>query len=157
MGSGFDEPCADVGRYGEIPWESITATDDNSVVVKLKEPHIWALTEIFFNQGSGWMYPPEVIEQHGDVQDWKNLVGTGAFALTEYVEGSSLTWEKNPNYWDYDEKYPDNPCPMLTSRGSWFCQKQQHVWRHCVRVRLITCMTLYLSTLLRASRRPTPT
>ena len=113
MGSGFDELCVDVGRYGEIPWESITATDDNSVVVKLKEPHIWALTEIFFNQGSGWMYPPEVIEQHGDVQDWKNLVGTGAFALTEYVEGSSLTWEKNPNYWDYDEKYPDNPLPYV--------------------------------------------
>ncbi|MCL0029268.1 ABC transporter substrate-binding protein [Dehalococcoidia bacterium] len=113
MGSGFDEVCNEVGRFGEIPWESIEATDNNTVVLKLKAPHLWALTEIFFNQGSGWMYPPEVIEQHGDVQDWKNLVGTGPFALTEYVEGSSITWEKNPNYWKNDEKYPDNQLPYV--------------------------------------------
>ena len=55
------------------------------------------------------MYPPDVIEQHGDAKDWRNLVGTGPFMLTDYVEGSSLTFEKNPNYWGFDEKYPEKP------------------------------------------------
>ena len=57
--------------------------------------------------------PPEVIEQHGDVTDWRNLVGTGPFELTDWVEGSSLTFDKNPNYWGFDEKYPENRLPYV--------------------------------------------
>ena len=57
--------------------------------------------------------PPEVIEQHGDVQDWRNLVGTGPFMLTDVVEDSHITWAKNPDYWGHDEKYPDNRLPYV--------------------------------------------
>jgi peptide/nickel transport system substrate-binding protein len=57
------------------------------------------------------VYPPEVIEQYGDTKDWRNLVGTGPYELTEVVEGRSLTWTKNPEYWGYDEKYPQNRLP----------------------------------------------
>ena len=57
--------------------------------------------------------PPEVIEQHGDVRDWRNLVGTGPFMLTDIVEGASLTYTKNPDYWGYDEKYPENRLPYV--------------------------------------------
>lgn len=32
-------------------------------------------------------------------------VTTGPYVLTEYVPGSSLTFEKNANYWQYDELY----------------------------------------------------
>ena len=42
------------------------------------------------------MYPPEVIEEHGDAKDWRNLVGTGPYELTDVVEGSSTTYTKNP-------------------------------------------------------------
>ena len=60
------------------------------------------------------MHAPEVaIEQHGDVADWRNLVGTGPFMLTDWVEGSSLTWVKNPDYWGHDEKYPENRLPYV--------------------------------------------
>ena len=31
-------------------WESITATDDSTVVFKLKEPHIWALTYVLWSE-----------------------------------------------------------------------------------------------------------
>ena len=41
------------------------------------------------------------------------MVGTGAFMLTDYVEASSFTFTKNPNYWGYDEKYPDNRLPYI--------------------------------------------
>ncbi len=93
-------------------WESITATDDRTVVFKLKEPHIWALTYILSSE-MAWIYPPEVIKEHGDAHDWKNLVGTGPFMLTDVVEGSSHTFTKNPNYWGYDEKYPQNRLPYI--------------------------------------------
>ena len=55
----------------------------------------------------------EVIEQYGDANDWRNLVGTGPFMLTDWVEGSSVTWDKNPDYWGYDEKYPQNRLPYV--------------------------------------------
>ena len=59
------------------------------------------------------MLPPEVIEQHGDLTDCDNMVGTGPYMLTEWVENSSMTYSKNPDYWDYDEKYPENRLPYI--------------------------------------------
>ena len=61
----------------------------------------------------GWIAPPEVIEQHGDHSDWRNLVGTGPFEMTDWVDGSSLTWTRNANYWGTDEKYPQNQLPYI--------------------------------------------
>ena len=95
-----------------IPWESVTATDGSTVVMKLKEPYLPALREILVGHWV-WIMPPEVIEQHGDVMDWKNMVGTGAFMLTDIADGSSLTFTKNPDYWGYDEKYPQNRLPYV--------------------------------------------
>ena len=31
--------------------------------------------------------------------DWRNAVGTGAFIMTNYVSGSAVTYERNPDYW----------------------------------------------------------
>jgi len=31
--------------------------------------------------------------------NWKNAVGTGPFVLTDFVDGSSVTYSRNPNYW----------------------------------------------------------
>ena len=111
LGSGFTEKSPTSGRFGTIPWESVTATDKNTVVFKLKEPHMWGLWEILWHQTGNWIYPPEVIKEHGDAKDWKNLVGTGPYELTGLLEGSSVTWEKNPDYWGFDEKYPANRLP----------------------------------------------
>ena len=41
------------------------------------------------------------------------MVGTGPYMLTEWVKGSSLTYSKNPDYWDFDEKYPENRLPYI--------------------------------------------
>lgn len=41
----------------------------------------------------------EAVEKYGDLKDWRNAVGTGAFMLTDYVPGSSFTFVRNPNYW----------------------------------------------------------
>ena len=58
-----------------------------------------------------YIYPPEVIEQYGSVTDWRNLSGTGPFRMTDLTEGTSVTYEKNPNYWRNDEKFPQNRLP----------------------------------------------
>ena len=95
-----------------VPWESITATDDATVVIKLKEPWLPALTSMLVGPAF-FIMPPEVIEQHGDVKDWRNLVGTGPFMMVDRVGGTSITWVKNPDYWGHDEKYPQNRLPYV--------------------------------------------
>ncbi len=109
MGSGFTEPSEfAIG----VEFESITATDKWTVVFKLKALNLGALARIL-DYYINYIYPPEVIKEHGDVTDWRNLVGTGPMMLTDWVEGSSVTWDKNPDYWGYDEKYPENRLPYI--------------------------------------------
>ena len=110
LGSGFTERSPTLGDLGAVPIESITASDKWTVVIKLERPHLFALRPIL-DWVTLFMYPPEVIKEHGDAKDWRNLVGTGPFMLTDYVEGSSITFIKNPDYWGHDEKYPQNRLP----------------------------------------------
>ena len=105
-------PTAFAAQLTGIPFESVTATDKWTVVMKLKEPRLDALG-IMLGHNSTFIMPREVIEQHGDTQDWRNLVGTGPFELTDVVDGSSFTYVKNPDYWGFDEKYPENRLPYV--------------------------------------------
>ena len=115
LGSGYTEGSPFVAQWSqldEIGIESVTATDDRTVVFKLKAPNLAAERTIIYEYSTHVM-PPEVIEEHGDLLDWRNLVGTGPYELTDWVEGSSLTFTKNANYWAFDEKYPDNRLPYI--------------------------------------------
>ena len=107
-----DGPSPFASKLADLSWESITATDKWTVVFKLEEPSSGALRTIF-QDALWWILPPEVIEKYGDYSDWKNVVGTGPFMLTDYVEGVSKTYTKNPDYWGYDEKYPENRLPYI--------------------------------------------
>ena len=114
LGSGFTE-SANPGDLGKVGIESVTASDNYTVVVKLERPHLFALYWVL-QWYTFYVYPPEVIEQYGDANNWRNLVGTGPFMLTDYVEGSSVTFTKNPNYWGFDEKYPENRLPYVDEK-----------------------------------------
>ena len=111
-GSGFTEPSAAAAELASIPFESITASDDLTVVFKLTEPKV-DLPEVLLNSWYAWILPPEVIEQHGDLTDCDTMVGPGPYMLTEWVENSSMTYSKNPDYWGFDEKYPENRLPYI--------------------------------------------
>ena len=111
LGSGFTEVSAVAGGV-EAFLESVTATDDSTVVIKLSRPDVEALPRIL-DEWVSWVYPPEVIRQHGDITDWRNLVGTGPMELTDVVEGASMKWTKAPNYWGFDEKFPQNRLPYV--------------------------------------------
>ncbi|MDE0026357.1 MAG: ABC transporter substrate-binding protein [Spirochaetaceae bacterium] len=92
--------------------ESVTATDRYTVVIKLPEPSAVALGQ-YLGIGLTYMNAPEVIREHGDVKDWRNLVGTGPYLLTDWTDGSSFTFQKNSDYWKDDEKYPGNRLPYI--------------------------------------------
>ena len=94
-----------------LSYESVTATDKWTVVVKLARPDADVLGKMLHTYT--FMYAPEVIEKYGDAQDWRNAVGTGPYRLTDHVQDSSATWEKNPDYWKYDEKWPENRLPYI--------------------------------------------
>ena len=109
------EPTPTARNLVALPIESVTATDKYTMVVKLEKPDLIAVKH-FIGYGYGGVaviMPPLVIEQHGDYQDWRNTVGTGPYELTEVVEGSSRTWTKYPDYWGFDEKYPENRLPYV--------------------------------------------
>jgi peptide/nickel transport system substrate-binding protein len=91
--------------------QSATATDKYTIVFKFKTPGFFGLVN--FLGGTDAMVAPEAVKQFGDVGNWKNSIGTGPFMLTDYVQGSSLTYAKNPNYWGYDERHPQNRLPYV--------------------------------------------
>jgi len=110
-GSGFTEPSAASSQLLQLKYESIEAVG-NSMVIKLTEPRFDALP-LFLDDASAYINAPEVIKEHGNVVDWRNLVGTGPFQLVDWIEGDSLTWERNVDYWKNDEKYPENQLPYI--------------------------------------------
>ena len=113
-----------VGKFSELavhpllkdlPVESVTATDKWTVVFKLTKPHLDPVNAIFNRIGPKYG-PPEVMEQEGGMKDWKSVVGTGPYELTDFVEGTSVTWTKVPDYWGFDEKFPENRLPYIDER-----------------------------------------
>ena len=112
-GSGFTEPPGGYAAiFATLPFASIEATDDQTVVMTLSEPRLGWVSSILVDWAA-YVMPPEVIREHGDVKDWRNLVGTGPFMMTDWVDGSSQTWGRNPDYWGFDEKYPENRLPYF--------------------------------------------
>lgn len=94
---------APLGAYPSPPNE-VTAQDKYTVVVKLKNPDavaLWTLNNQYY------IFPAEV----KDYSTYKNVIGTGAYMLTDFVSGSSATLEKNPDYWQHDALLPENQLP----------------------------------------------
>ncbi|MDE0024091.1 MAG: ABC transporter substrate-binding protein [Spirochaetaceae bacterium] len=107
----FDEPPPNAGRFRQLAFTTLEARG-NEVHIELAKPHPEALP-ILLDGAHAFILPPEVIAAEGDVADWRNLVGTGPFMLSEWVAGESLSYRRNPAYWGADEKYPDNRLPYV--------------------------------------------
>ena len=55
-------------------------------------------TIYFFNVWTTPDVPKEVVEKYGDMNSWRNVVGTGPFLMHDYVPSSQQTVIRNPNY-----------------------------------------------------------
>ena len=108
----FTEKSAALWPLSNLAIASIEATDDMTVVFKLSEPHFQAL-QFIVDAYNAVIQPPEVIEEHGSIDNWQDLVGTGPYMLVDWVKGSSISYEKNPDYWGFDEKFPQNRLPYI--------------------------------------------
>ena len=106
------DPAPTGGSLVGLPWESVEAIDKWTVVMKLKEPRAAGLGTIL-DWNHMVMQPREVIEQYGNMSDWSKVVGTGPYMTGDVVPQVSISWVKNPNYWGYDEKYPENRLPYM--------------------------------------------
>jgi peptide/nickel transport system substrate-binding protein len=72
------------------PWEVTFTTPVQPITAQ------WWVIE---GGGYGYMYPPEIVETYGDLNDWHNAVGTGPWILEDWVPATSITFRRNPNYW----------------------------------------------------------
>ncbi len=77
--------------------QKVEAIDKHTVVFTFKG----YFSEWDYRFGYGYNSPivPKEVSDAG-AQNWKNANGTGPFMLTEVVQGNTVTFSKNPNYWD---------------------------------------------------------
>jgi len=74
----------------------------------LPEPNVRGFTETNFTA-----YPPEAVEEFGDLANWENAIGTGPFICSDYLRDSFIFYVKNPDYWGYDPFFPENRVPYI--------------------------------------------
>jgi peptide/nickel transport system substrate-binding protein len=91
----FHGPPKAIGeRYDSI--KSITAPDRYTLKIEWKKFY----SDWPYLVGYGYyseVYPPEMVK--AGANNWKNACGTGPFMLTNFISGTSLTFERNPKYW----------------------------------------------------------
>ena len=93
---------------------AITAADKHTVVFKWKTPNPRSIMETLEIPGpKANIVAREPVEKWGDLSDWRHAIGTGPFILKDFVSGSQATLIKNPDYWGYDERYPQNKLPYV--------------------------------------------
>ncbi|MBO5460592.1 MAG: peptide ABC transporter substrate-binding protein, partial [Ruminococcus sp.] len=97
MVKGYDEAIA-----GDLDALAVTAEDDLTLVVELKNPCSYFESLVAFPT----LFPvqQETVEANGDA--WaiapETYISNGPFHVTEWVPGSHIIMEKNEHYWNAD-------------------------------------------------------
>jgi peptide/nickel transport system substrate-binding protein len=94
---------------------SVTATDNFTVAFTFNTPNVEFILESMEAVGEDPLAAPEAVTQWGNLNDWHHAIGTGPFIVQDYVSGMSVTLTKNSSYWGYDERYPQNRLPYVSS------------------------------------------
>jgi peptide/nickel transport system substrate-binding protein len=91
----------------------VTATDAHTVVFSFTAASALNPARLFAPGQYNWIAPREAVEmsEESQITDWENAPGTGAWMVTDFVSGTSVTYSANPNYWGYDERHPENKLP----------------------------------------------
>ncbi len=90
--------------------DSITAPDDDTLIYKLKQANFTAYCQVFREEAASSKieYP-----LGRNVTKAADMIGTGPYWVKEEVPGSSITFERNPDYWAFDERFPENRLPYF--------------------------------------------
>ncbi|MCR8549232.1 ABC transporter substrate-binding protein [Salipiger sp. P9] len=84
--------------------DSVEVIDPLTVAINLKTAYPGLLGD--FADRAGFMISPAAVAKFGE-DFGSNPVGTGAFTLTEWVRGTSVTLDRNPDYWEDGAPYLD--------------------------------------------------
>ncbi len=96
---GVENATKIVAGEAEVDTLGVTAVDDKTLEVKIDAPRPYFPGML--THASTFPVNQKVLEAHGN--DWTkpgNLVGNGAYVLTDYVPGVKVVRERNPMYWD---------------------------------------------------------
>ena len=91
--------------------DTITATDKYTVEIALVPPATVSKALQLLDSESACFVAPESVGPSGKIEEWQKMIGTGPWMLTDVVMGSAIEMKRNPNYWGYDEKNPENRLP----------------------------------------------
>jgi ABC-type transport system substrate-binding protein len=81
------------------------------------DKYTWELVDFSPNvtleswMASIWPIPREVVEEYGHFADWDKVVGTGPWIPFDFVGDMSVTYVKNPAYWQNDPLLPEYRLP----------------------------------------------
>ena len=115
-GDGFTKPAPNFATTAYVAnLVSVTADGKYTVVFKWNTANPITITSALQSPTiANSIEAREAVEKWGgDLNDWHRAVSTGAFMVKDFVSDSSLTLVKNPDYWGYDERYPQNRLPYI--------------------------------------------
>jgi peptide/nickel transport system substrate-binding protein len=122
LGSGYTAP-ADPVYYSSNSWDttlvSVKANDNWTVTMTFNTPNPEFILENMQAPGCDCsIESPETVQAYTnaanpELTNWHNALGTGPFMITSFVDMSSVTFAKNPNYWASDERYQQNKLPYI--------------------------------------------
>lgn len=117
-GSGFDTPVESmvnwVGLFSMV--DSIETEGDYTVIFNFNDISEVSQASFIVNSFLVHIVGPEYGElTEEQISDWHYACGTGPYIIEDCVDGSYITFKRNENYYDYDERYPENRLPYLDS------------------------------------------
>lgn len=117
LGDGFTSASPNNGALSTfIDMISVTATGTYQVTFQWNVPNPeFIMINMMSNGQVSDMECPDAVQQWGNLNLWQHAIGTGPFILTDFVDSSSATLSRNPNYWAYDERYPQNQLPYINT------------------------------------------
>jgi peptide/nickel transport system substrate-binding protein len=84
----------------DAPVLSFTASDSKTIVIKLKEPLVYALALFIPSGASGVYILPKETDSTLDLRG--DMLGTGPWYLADYQSSVAVTLKRNPEFYDKD-------------------------------------------------------
>jgi len=122
LGDGYSKPN-DPSYFTADAWlnqvQSITANNNFTVTMTFATLNPEFIFENMEAPGNDCtIEAPEAVQAYTnasnpELTNWQNAVGTGPFILKDFVDNTSATFTRNPNYFATDERYPQNKLPYV--------------------------------------------
>jgi peptide/nickel transport system substrate-binding protein len=114
LGDGFTTISSYWASDPHASIKSVTATDKYTVSFTWANTNPESIAETMQQATlANMVIPSELVTTYGNLNNWRNQVGSGPFILTDWVDSTAMTLTANPNYWGTDERYPQNKLPYI--------------------------------------------